>query len=158
MDMKKLLSGAALAAILGVTGACNNGSSTPVTSPTSTATNTYPFSGTLPAPVGGVGTTVSLPFTVGQAGGTVTVLLTAAIETYSNGALNAGVTMGMGIGTPSGAACTLTTGSTLTYLAAGPSSGLQGSLNPGSYCVALTSADLSATAGPVSYTVIVTAP
>ncbi|HEX4347819.1 MAG TPA: hypothetical protein VHZ73_09615 [Vicinamibacterales bacterium] len=156
--MRKLLTGLALAALLGAAGACNNGSSTPVASTTPTTTNTYPFSGALAAPTGGVGPTASLPFTVGQSGGTVTILLTAAVETYPNGTLNTAVTMLMGIGTPSGSTCTLPAGSALTPLVAGPSAGLQGAINAGSYCVALSSADLGSTAGSVSYTVIVTAP
>jgi hypothetical protein len=105
-----------------------------------------------------VGPSASLPFTVGQSGGTVTALLTAAVETYPNGTLNTTVVMGIGIGTPSGSSCTLPAGSVLQFLAAGPSSGIQGTFNPGTYCVVLTSEDLASTAGSVAYTVIVTTP
>ena len=138
-----------LSACLGST-ACNNGSSTPVT-PSSPATNTIPYSGTIPAPVGGVSAIVSVPFTVGQTGGTVTAVLTAATETFANGTLNPAVAMLMGLGTTSGASCVLPSGSSPLPLSAGPSSGITAVLNPGAYCLQLSSGDVSPIAGPVAY-------
>jgi hypothetical protein len=157
--MKRLIL-VALGIVL-TTAACNNGSSTTATSPSSPATNTYDFSGTVPAPVNGVPQSVSIPFTVGQSGGNVTAILTAAVETYAPGSglpPNPAVVMSLYIGSPSGATCTIAPGELAVVEPASASSGQQGALNPGNYCVGLSSDDLSTYAGPVAYTVVVQSP
>jgi hypothetical protein len=114
------------------TAACNNGSSTPATAPSSPNSFTTNYAGLIAAPVNGVSIPFSQPFTVGQSGGTVTAVLTSASETQTNGAVILNVLMGIGIGTPSGATCVLPSGTPLTLVNAGtPTSGIQGPLNPG---------------------------
>jgi hypothetical protein len=139
------------------TAACDNSSST--TAPTSPNTYTYTFAGTAPAAVNGVPQSDSKPFNVGQSGGTVSITLTSAVETLPGGVLNPSVVMGIGVGTPTGTSCTLSTGTAATLLSAGASSSISGTLSPGAYCIQVTNEDASAqTSGPVAYTVVVMAP
>jgi hypothetical protein len=136
--------------------ACDNSSST---SPTTTTPNTttYNLSGLAPAAVNGVAQPVSNNFTVGQSGGTVSVILLSAVETLVGGTLNPNVVVILGLGSPSGSACVVGAGST-TNLQAGASSGISVTLNPGAYCVQITNGDASAVSGPVAYTVQVVSP
>jgi hypothetical protein len=136
------------------TAACDNSSTTPTT--TSPATNTITFSGTVPAAVNGVAQSQSEPFTVGQSGGTVTFTLTSALETLPGGTLNPTVVMGIGVGTPSGATCSVPAGTT-QFLPASASP-ISGTLNPGSYCVQVTNEDASPSSGPVTFTLIIVTP
>ena len=137
------------------TAACDNSSGT-TTSPSSPATNTITFSGTVPAAVNGVPQSQSEPFTVGQTGGTVTFTLTSALETLAGGALNPAVVMGIGIGTPSGSTCSVPAGT--TQLLSASATPLSGTLNAGSYCVQVTNEDASPSSGPVTFTVVIVTP
>jgi hypothetical protein len=139
-----------------LTAACDNSSST--TSPTTTPnTTTYNLSGVAPAAVAGIAQPDFKNFTVGQSGGTVSVLLLSAVETLVGGTLNPNVVVVLGLGSPSGATCVVPAGSTIN-LQAGASSGVSVTLNPGAYCVQITNGDASALSGPVAYTVQVTSP
>jgi hypothetical protein len=142
------------------TAACNNGSSTSATTaPSSPNSFTTNYAGLIAAPVNGVSIPFSQPFTVGQSGGTVTVILTSASETQTTGTVIVNGLMGLGIGTPSGATCALPSGTTPTLINPGTAtSGIQGPLNPGSYCVQVTSTDVSSVAGAVSFSLSITGP
>src|SRR5580698_8997011 len=83
------------------TAACDNSSSTTPTTTTPTTT-TYILPGTAPAAVNGVAQSVSNNFTVGQSGGTVSIILTSAVETLPGGTLNPNVVLLLGVGSPSG--------------------------------------------------------
>jgi hypothetical protein len=121
--------------------------------------NRYILSGTAPAAVRGVPQSASNNFSVGQSGGTVTLTLTSAVETLPGGVLNPSVVMGIGVGTPTGTSCTLSTGTAATLLSAGASSSISGTLSPGAYCIQVTNEDASAqTSGPVAYTIVVVSP
>jgi hypothetical protein len=151
----------ALVALVSVstTIACSSGATT---SPVATApsTNTLNISGTVPAPVNGVQQTDSHPFNVGQTG-TVTITLTAATETFANGTtLNPAVYVGVAIGSPAGATCTVAAGTTPNSLSAGAGSmnQISGTLNAGAYCVQVSSGDQTSLQGPIVYTIVIVAP
>src|SRR5262249_42500599 len=98
MDMRKLLTGLALAAALGAAGACNNGSATAVTAPSTPATTDPPYSGTTGP---GIGTISYVTFNVAQAG-EIDVTLTAGATTSG---LN--IPLDIQIGLSSGGVCGL---------------------------------------------------
>ena len=132
--------GAAVIA-LALTGACG-GSTT--TTPTPTPTPTYvtqTFSGTIQA-----GAAAFHPFTVTTQG-----TLTATLTTFSP---QSGITMGFGIGQPSGTTCPLLTGAYLETAKVG--SVLQGTIGVGSYCVQLY--DLGNVQGSDDYVITLTHP
>ena len=136
--------------------ACNNGgsSTTPTTSASPTLT-TEVFTGTVPPPVNGALQSVFNNFTVGQGGGQISVTLTSAVETLPGGNLLTTVTMGLGVGTPSGTACAIINyGSTITQ--GGSAAQLAGSLSAGPYCVQVS--DVTSQLGPVAYAVAVVHP
>jgi hypothetical protein len=114
--------------------ACGDNTSTPTTPSTHTVQT---FTGTL-QPLGTdvytFATTIS---------GEITVTLT-------NAGLPAGVSLGMGVGTPNGSACTLIKAQPVQ-----PANIAQvtGSADPGSFCVAVY--DLGTLTAPVDYTVVV---
>jgi hypothetical protein len=135
--------------------ACDNSSGTTPTA-TSPNTTTTTLTGTVPAAMNGAGQTASSPFTVGQSGGTVSVTLTSAVETFPNGTLKTDVVMGIGVGTPTGGTCTLPSGSPPALLSAGASSTISGALNAGAYCVQVS--DQTVQQGPVAYTLVIVSP
>src|ERR1700704_1668690 len=114
----------ALAAALAIYAAGCGGAGSPSTlstAPTATVI-TESFTGAV-----AVGGTDAHPFTVAVSGGQVNAILTAAGPPPT-------IYLGVGIGTPSGSACTLlTNGSVVTP--AGTVAQLTGTLNAGSYCV-----------------------
>jgi hypothetical protein len=132
----------ALAAALAIAAAgCGGGDSpsTLSTAPTPTVT-TENFAGTV-----AVGGNDVHAFTVAFSGGQVNAILTAAGPPST-------IYMGLGIGTPSGSACTLlTNGSVVTP--AGTVAQLTGTLDAGSYCVMVYDAGNQTT--PVTYAVTV---
>ena len=94
-------------------------------------------------------------FSVGQSGGTVTLTLTKAEETFPNGTLNPAVVMGLAVGAPGAGACTLSA-TTTPQLGQPGASGLSGTLNAGAYCVQIS--DQTVQQGPVAYTLVIVAP
>jgi hypothetical protein len=109
----------------------------------------------VPPPVDGVLQSSFNTFVVGQGGGSVTAMLTSAVETLPGGTLLTAVNMGLGVGIVASETCTLLTnaytigpGSTSTYLS--------GTLSAGSYCVQVS--DVTNQLGPVSYSVAVSHP
>src|SRR5262245_41653550 len=82
------------------------GCSSSTTTPTVQVTFvTDTFNGTVPAAVNGVAQSDAKNFTMAS-GGTITVVLTSAVETFPGGSLNASVVMGAAIGTFAGGVCT----------------------------------------------------
>jgi hypothetical protein len=145
----------AVSLLVAMGGQCNNNNSTTTTSASPTlATETD--TGTVPAAVNGVPQSASNNFTVGQGGGTVTVTLTSAVETLPGGMLNSTVSMGLGVGTPSGTTCTLLPGTAPSIFQAGAAATLSGNLGTGAFCVEVL--DVTVQQGPVVYTVVVIHP
>lgn len=145
------------------TAACDSSSST---SPTMTSPNTpgvtsltptyiQRLSGIVPAPVDGVPQSDSKTFKVGQGGGTVSVTLTSAVETFPNGTINPAVVMGLAVGAPGPGTCTLSAGQAPSLVQPG-ATGLSGTLNAGAYCIQIS--DQTVQQGPVMYTVVIVAP
>jgi hypothetical protein len=129
----------AVAIALALTGACGSSTST---TPTPTPTYvTETFSGTIQA-----GTAVYHAFTVTAQG-----TLTATLNTFSP---QSGITMGFGIGQPSGTNCPLLSGAYLETAKVG--SALQGTIGVGSYCVQLY--DLGNMQGSDDYVITVAHP
>jgi len=134
--------------------ACSSGSTTsPVT--TAPSTTTFTLTGVVPAAVNGVQQNDFKNFSVGQGGGAVSITLTSAVETFPNGTLNPAVVMGLAVGTPAAATCTLSANANITLVQPG-ASGLSGTLNAGSYCVQIS--DATVQLGPVAYTIVIVAP
>jgi hypothetical protein len=119
---------------------CGGSSSTPsVLAPTGTLV-TDTFSGTVQP--GGVDFN---PFTI-TTGGTVNITLVSAGPPPT-------ITMGIGVGTPSGTGtCALLSGDS-TVAPASSTAQLSGSLSAGLYCVEVV--DVGNAAGPIAYTVTV---
>jgi len=145
----------ALVLVLTTVACSSSSTSSPVT--TAPSTNTITVTGVVPAAVNGVGQSdpVLHAFNVGQSGGTVTFTLTSAVETFPGGTLVPGIVMGLAVGTPTAATCSLTAGVTPTLVQAGPT-GISGTLNGGAYCVQISDATIQQ--GPVAYTLVVVAP
>jgi hypothetical protein len=122
---------------------------------TSPSTNTYTRNGTVPAAVNGVQQSDFQNFNVGQSGGTVSLTLTSAVETFPNGTLNPGVVMGLAVGAPGPGTCTLSAGQSPSLIQAG-ATGISGTLNAGAYCVQIS--DQTVQLGPVAYTIVIVAP
>lgn len=114
------------------------------------------LSGTVPAPIGGVHQAGSVLFNVAAPGGTVAVTLTSAVETNSDGSVNASVVVGVAVGTPVNGVCTLGAGVGPTPLQAGANSTISGTAVSGLYCVQVS--DVSNQTGPVAFTVFVQHP
>ena len=132
----------ALAASTAFAAACGGGSSSSnVTAPTGTVT-TETFNGTVQ--VGGID---SHNFTVAVAGSVSITLVSTSPQTT--------LTMGLGVGTPSstGTCSFLSGGTTLTP--AGSTAQLTGTLNAGTYCVAVVDQGNIAPGVTLSYTVTV---
>lgn len=124
--------------------ACTTGgstsSATSALGPSGTG-STETFSGTVD--VGGID---SHTFTVAQSGGQLNVTLTAASPPPT-------IFMGIGVGTPSGASCSLlTNGQTLAQ--AGTVAQLSGTVSAGTYCVVV--ADVGNQTSQVAYSLTVT--
>ena len=132
---------------------CGSTSSTP-TSPSQTI-STDVLTGTVQPPVSGALQSAFNTFTVGQGGGTVSITLTSAVETLPGGTLLTTVTMGLGVGTPSGGACT-GIGNNFTTAQGGSAAQLSGALAAGSYCVQVS--DVTNQLGPVAYALAVQHP
>ena len=118
-------------------GGGSSSSNTPV-APTISAT-TETFTGTV-----NPGGSDSHNFTVAQSGGQVSVTLTAAGPPAT-------IFMGVGVGTPSGTACTLIAQSPPSQ--AGTASVLSGTAQAGAYCV--TVFDIGNQTAPITYSVTV---
>jgi hypothetical protein len=118
--------------------------------PTITDTDT----GTVPIPVGGAFQSDTKVFTTTQSG-TVSVVLTSAIETLPGGTLLPNVVMGLAIGTFANATCAPLPGGT-AQASASSAVVLQGTLSAGTYCVMVS--DVTNQLGPVAYTILVTHP
>jgi hypothetical protein len=123
---------------------------------TSPATNSFTLSGTVPAPVNGIQQTAVNAFTVGQTGGTVSITLTGGFETLANGTVTQAVQVGVLLGTPSGAACSIAAGTTITPLAVGQAT--SGTLVNGAYCLQVSNLDQTTLEGPLAYTLLVNTP
>jgi hypothetical protein len=150
--MKKFIL-VALVPIL-TTVACSSSSpSSPVT--TAPSTTTITLSGIVPAAVNSVQQSDFKNFNVGQSGGTVSLTLTSAVETFPNGTLNTAVVMGLAVGAPGPGTCTLSAGQTPVLVQPG-ATGLSGTLNAGAYCVQIS--DQTVQTGPVAYTIVIVAP
>jgi hypothetical protein len=135
-------------------GACS--SSPAAASATSPATNSFTLSGNVPTPINGIQQFAVNDFNVGQTGGVVTITLTGGFETLSNGTVTQAVQVGVLLGTPSGAACVIAAGTTITQLAVGQAT--SGTLVNGAYCVQVSNLDQTTLEGPLSYTLLVTTP
>jgi hypothetical protein len=128
-------------ALVAATAACGgaSGDNSSITTPTGNLV-TDTFTGTVP--VGGLD---SQNFTV-TTGGTVNATLVAAGPPPT-------ITMGFAIGTPgTTGVCSLLSGAQVTT-PPGSAAQLTGSLNAGTYCVAVV--DVGNAAGPIAYTVTV---
>jgi len=122
--------GAAVAAL--ALGACGGSDTTTPNAPTTTET----FTGTL-----GVGGVDSHTFTVAQSGALTVTLTTLSPQTT--------ITVGLGLGLPSGTACTLSS----TDNTAKMGSVEQTTLDPGAWCVAIY--DIGNVQGSDTYTLTV---
>jgi len=128
--------------------ACNNGSSTPVTTPTPTTTTDI-LTNTV-----GVLQSASNNFIVGQGGGTVTVTLTSAVQTLPGGTVVTNVNVQVALGTVSGSTCSpIANGSAIAQASSTPV--LQGPVGAGTFCVQVTEVT---GAGPVAYALAVNHP
>jgi len=150
----KAISWIVVLVLAAASGACSGSDSssglTTASAPTVTDTDT----GTVPPPVGGVFQSDIKTFTTTQAG-TVSVVLTSAIETLTGGTLLPTVVMGITIGTSAGGVCTPLSGASTTA-SAGSSTVLSGTLAAGAYCVAIS--DVTNQVGPVAYTLLISHP
>ncbi len=134
--------------------ACGGSSSSSLPTPSPTVTTDI-LTGTVPPPVGGVLQSSFNSVTIGQGGGTVTITLTSAVETFPGGTLLTTVTMGLGIGTAAGGVCTPAQGA-FTTAQGGAVPQLSGTLAAGTYCVVVS--DVTSQLGPVAYAVAVAHP
>ena len=135
--------------------ACSNNSSSSLPTTPSPTINTDILTGTVGVPVNGTLQSSSNTFVVGQGGGSVSVTLTSAVETLPGGTLLPNVSMGLGLGTPSGTTCAVLTNG-FTTASPGGSPQLNGTLNAGTYCVQVS--DITNQVGPVAYAVAVAHP
>jgi hypothetical protein len=153
--MGRMIRGFAVAVAVMSLITCGGGSSdTAPTSSGSIVTDT--LTGTVPPPINGVLQVGVSFFNVGQSGGTVTIVLTSAIEKFPDGTFLTTVPMGLTAGTPSGSGCTISATNPPAIVSAGPNSGIAASLTAGAYCVQVS--DVTNQVGPVSYTVVVQHP
>ncbi len=143
-------------AVVGPLAACS-GSSTSPTTTTTTNTSVNPtselFTGTVGIPVNGTLQSAANPFTVTLSGGTLTVTMTSAVETFPDGSLLPTVTMGLSVGTWANNTCTPITNA-FTTAQGGSVPQLSGTVNSGNYCVQVS--DVTNQLGPVNYAVAVT--
>jgi len=84
------------------------------------------------------------------------VTITSAVETLSNGSLFTGVQLGLQLGTGAASNCVVPSGSSPFFTVASPTA-LQANFAAGANCFVVTSGDQSATAGPVTFTMVVLA-
>ena len=82
--------------------------------------------------------------------------ITSAVETLSNGSLFTGVQLGLQLGTGAASNCVVPSGSSPFFTVASPTA-LQANFAAGANCFVVTSGDQSATAGPVTFTMVVLA-
>jgi hypothetical protein len=134
----------AIAAAASTVAACGHSS---VTSPDYTPG--YALSGTLAAAVDGVGQSNTHTFLLSNASA-LSVTLTAAVETLSDGTTDATVELSLGVGQMSNGACVATAATTT---AAGTNAQLMTSLGAGTACVVVT--DPGALEGSVAYTITI---
>ena len=149
--MKSLGFCAVISALLLATTACQSDTTPTATTPAPTVPET--LSGTVPAPVAGVAQSSFVSFNSAGAG-TGSVTLTSAVETLSNNTQNPAAIVGLQLGIPGGGGCTLASGGTPLLVQASPSP-LSAPFVAGANCIVVTSGNQSATAGPVSYTLVV---
>ena len=137
--MRRLVCGLAIVVASGCGGNSNN--STTATTPTpTTAASTESFSGTV-----SVAGNDFHPFTVGTAGATLSVTLTAAGPPST-------IFVGLGLGAYDAPTCTLFSNAFLTTQAGGAPQ-LSGTAGAGSYCVVVY--DVGNQTGPITYAVTV---
>jgi hypothetical protein len=122
---------------------------------TAPSTTTITVSGIVPAAVNGVQQSDFKNFSVGQSGGSVSLTLTSAVETFPNGTIVPGIVMGLAVGAPGPGTCTLSAGQSPTLVQAG-ATGISGTLNAGAYCVQIS--DQTLQQGPVAYTLVMVTP
>ncbi len=111
------------------------------------------LTGTVAPPVGGIPQKVTKNFVVGQGGGEVTVTLTSAVQTLTDGSMQTTVTMGLGVGTVVDSVC-IVPSTAFTTTQSGTSPQLAGNLQEGTYCVEVS--DVTMQEGPVAFSVTVT--
>ena len=145
----------AMTLMIGLSAGCSGGSSA------STTTASPPLSldtlpGTVPPPVDGVRQAASVLFNVASPGGSVVVTLTSAVETRPDGTSNPNVVVGIAVGNPSGASCSLGTGNVPILLQSGANSSISGTAAAGLYCVQVS--DVTNQLGPVAFTVVISHP
>jgi len=129
----------------------DSSNSTLPTTPSTAVSDT--LVGTVAPPINGA--LQSAVNTFSAQAGTVSVVLTSAVESMPDGSKLANVVMGIGLGTPSGSSCTLMSNA---FSPAQPSSAvvLSGAVNAGTYCVQVS--DVSNQLGPVAYALVVNHP
>jgi hypothetical protein len=151
MPLTRIATTALLVATLGLS-ACNS-----TTSPTTFTPNPVNdvLTGTVQPPVDGVFQTAFNTFIVGQGGGSVTVTLTSAVETFPGGTLLTSVSLGIGVGPLTNGVCTVAS-SSVVIAQASSAAVLSGTLPVGTYCVQLY--DVTNQSGPVAYAVAVSHP
>jgi len=154
--MRLMLAVLCLSAVVAAAG-CSSSASSPTSTATATQTITNDvLNGTVPPPIGGVLQSSFNSFVVGQGGGTISVTLTSAIETFPDGGLLTSVTMGLAVGTVANGTCTLLANS-FTTAQGGSAAQLSGTVSAnGTYCVQVS--DVSTQVGPVNYSVLVSHP
>ena len=137
--MKRVGFGVLAALLMVVAVGCDNGSSSPVLAP---ASSTDTFTGTVP-----VGGADSHTFVVAK-DGTVNITLTSVGPPAT-------ITMGLGVGTPSGSTCAVSAANAVPAVA-NASLPFSITLGAGTYCVQLF--DIGNQAVDVTYTIIVAHP
>lgn len=131
-----------LVAAVAFASACGGSSTTSPTTPGSvTPPTTEVFTGVLP-----VGGSAFHPFTIALSNGQVSATLTAAGPPST-------VSLGLGVGTPNGSACSLFSGSSVIAQAS-TTAHITGTADAGSYCVSIF--DVGNQSTDVTYTVRVT--
>ena len=140
--MKRTFACLIVATVFSAAGCSNSADATSPTLPTvpTTPLVTENFSGTVQ-----VGSNDSKPFTVTSSGFQITVDLTAAGPPAT-------IAMGIGVGTPAGGSCQLSSGGFITA-PAGSTPQLTGTINAGQYCFMVY--DVGNQSAPITYTAIV---
>jgi hypothetical protein len=120
-----------------------------------TTINTEAVAGTVAAPVDGRPQEAFNTFVVGRYGGTVTVILTSALETRPDGRASPSASLSLGFGTVVNRECQLMP-STQVRAQFGATPHLQGVFRSGTYCVRVS--DVQDQVGPVAYTLMISHP
>jgi hypothetical protein len=140
VDVKKILAGLIVASAVAAAGCSSTPTSSSLPAAPSSPLVTNTFSGTVQ-----VGGNDSNPFTVTSDGFQITIDLTAAGPPAT-------ITMGIGIGSPTGGTCQLLAGGS-TMAPAGATPQLSGNIPAGQYCLMIY--DVGNQSAPITYTVVV---